>query len=225
MKQFFLILLLYPAYTLAFSQILMPIAEIPLPEEIFIDSTHIGKKGHNKIELLKYRISDSNYVVINFYTKSAGKWKLQNKFEQDKDDVLSCEPEISDFNNDKLNDFTYVPALAARGANKIRRLFIYDIKKDQLIYIKNSDEYPNLLYNNQLNCIDAFLVYGGCETVFLKLQGDSLKEFASVELSDGLTVTTYDSNGREKVIYRNKKIRGSYVRYKNYKPLKEYEDY
>ena len=219
MKQLFFPTLLCLIYSLSFSQ-----ATAPIPEEIFVDSLSIGKKGQNKIELLKYRISDSNYVIINFYAKRAGEWKFKNKFEQDKDEVLRCDPEISDFNNDKSNDFTYVSTLAARGANQVRRLFIYDKINDQLIYIKNSDEYPNLLYNNELNCIDAFLVYGGCETVFLKLHGDKLVEFASVELSDGLTVTTYDTKGKEKVIYRNKKIKGGYTRYKNYKPLKQYED-
>ena len=237
MKQIFLTLLTSIIYTLSYNQVPIPLADTAKPvtpsliygtmqpEEFFVDSVNIGKAGLNKVELSKYRTTDCNYVIIKFYSKRGGKWRLQNKFELDKDGVISCDPKISDFNNDKLNDFTYVSALAARGANQIRRLFIYDKTKDQLIYIKNSDEYPNLLYNKELNCIDAFLVYGGCSTVFLKLQGDKLKEFASVELYEGLTVTTYDSKGKERIIYRNRKVKETYIRYKNYRPLKEYEDY
>jgi len=235
MKQIFISLLSCLIYISVFSQATKSVvdttkntnltADTSQPEEIFIDSLNIGKKGQNKIELLKYRSLDSNYVIINFYAKRAGKWKVQNKFEQDKDGVISCDPEISDFNNDKLNDFTYVSAIAARGANQIRRLFIYDKSKDQLLYITNSDEYPNLLYNKELNCIDAFMVFGGCSTVFLKLQADKLKEFASVELYDGLTVTTYNSKGKERIIYRDKKVKDIFIRYKNYLPLKQYKDY
>ena len=102
---------------------------------------------------------------------------------------------------------------------------IYDKQKDQLVCIKNSDSYPNLLYNKELNCIDAFLVYGGCSTVFLKLSGDSLKEFASVELDEGLIIRTYDKNGKENIFYQDTTNKAGYVRYKNFRPLQEYEGY
>ena len=195
------------------------------PEEIFIDSINIGRKTFNKIELFKYRTLDSNYVVLKFYSKRNGKWYPKNSFQFEKDGVLSCDPKLGDFNNDKLNDFTYISAIAARSANQVRRLFVYDKQKDQLVDIKNSSDYPNMLYNKELNCIDAFLIFGGCSTVFLKLDGDSLRELASVELYDGLTVTVYDKNGKGKIIYRNKKVKDRYIRYKNYHPLKEYTVY
>jgi hypothetical protein len=53
---------------------------------------------------------------------------------------------LADFNNDGFKDVTYMSAEAARGANEIRRLFMYNREKDQLVYIKNSDQYPNLEY-------------------------------------------------------------------------------
>ncbi len=81
-----------------------------------------------------------------------------------------------------------------------------------------------MLYNKELNCIDAFLVYGGCSTVFLKIKRDSLIEFASVELMDGLTVKTY-KNGTERIIFQDTSNKAGYIRYKNFKPLKEYESY
>jgi hypothetical protein len=195
------------------------------PEEFFADSLNIGRKSFNKIEISKYRTLDSNYVVIKFYTKRNGKWHIKNDFQFEKDGVVGCDTKLADFNNDGLNDMTYISAVAARGANEVRRLFIYDKHQDKLIFLKNSDDYPNMLYNKELNCIDAFLVYGGCSTVFLNISGDSLKEFASVELFEGLTVRTYDKKGKEKIILQDTTNKAVYIRYKNFRPLREYDDY
>ena len=126
------------------------------------------------------RTKDRSFVIINFFTRQNGCWVSANHYELDKDDVLGMDPELSDFNNDGLNDMTYISAVAARGANEVRRLFIYNKSNDRLMMIENSDDYPNLRYNKRLNCLDAFLVYGGCSTVFLRIEGDSLKEFACV---------------------------------------------
>ena len=123
------------------------------------------------------------------------------------------------------HDITFISGTAARGANEVRRLFIYDDQNKELISIVNSEDYPNMLYNKELDCIDAFLVYGGCSTVFLNIEGDSLKQFASVELNDGLTVSTYDQNGKQKIIKRDKTNKAGFVRYKNFRPLKESDDY
>ena len=194
-------------------------------EEVFIDSTIVGRKKFNKVEVYKYRATDSNYVDINFYTKQGDKWKLNQTIHFLKDGVIGCDTKLSDFNNDGLNDMTIASAVAARRANEVRRLFIYDKTKDQLIEMKNSENYPNMLYNKELNCIDAFLVYGGSSTVFLRISGDSLKEFASVEAMDGLTVKEIDRNGKEKIIFQDTTNKAAYIRFKTYKPLKEYDEY
>jgi hypothetical protein len=193
-------------------------------EEYFADSTNIGRRSLNKIELSKYRAADSNYIVIHFFSQKNGRWNLRNEFQFAKDGVVVCDTKLSDFNNDGLNDMTYVSNIAARGANEIRRLFVYNKNKDELIYVKNSENYPNMLYNKELNCIDAWLFYGGCSTVFLKIEGDSLEEFASVELMDGLTVRTFDKSGKETVIRRDTTSEAGHIRYKNFRPLKEYGD-
>jgi len=194
-------------------------------EDFFSDSLNVGRKSFNKIEISKYRTVDSNYVIIRFFSKGNNRWNLKNEFQFEKDGVTSCDTKLSDFNNDGLNDMTYISNIAARSANEVRRLFIYDKSNDKLIYMKNSEDYPNMLYNKDLNCIDAFLVYGGCSTVFLKISGDSLREFASVELVDGLTVRTYDKHGKETIIFQDTTNKAGYIRYKNYQPLKEYDDH
>lgn len=193
--------------------------------EFFADSMQVGKRGRNKIELSLYTSDDTSYVIIKFFSKQNNQWVLKNEYQYEKRGLVGCDPKLSDFNNDKLKDFTYISNEAARGANEIRRLFIYDKAGNRLISMLNSEDYPNMEYNEELNCIDAFLVYGGCSTVFLKIKGDSLREFASVQLNDGLTVTTYDKQGNEKIIFQDTTNKAGYVRYKNYRPLKVYEEY
>ncbi|OJX90989.1 MAG: hypothetical protein BGP01_05965 [Paludibacter sp. 47-17] len=197
--------------------------------DTFVDSLNIGEKGKCKVELIKHRVYDDIYVIVKFYIKGRNTikdpetWMIQNNYSYETTALMGFDPNISDFNNDNFNDITFISGTAARGANEVRRLFVYDNQEQKLISMVNSQDYPNMLYNKELDCIDAFLVYGGCSTVFLNIKGDSLKEFASVELSDGLTVSTYDKNGKEKIIMRNKKYEPGYIRFKNFKPLKEYD--
>ena len=198
--------------------------------DTFVDSLNIGEKGKCKVELIKHRVYNDIYVIVKFYIKERNTikdpetWMIQNNYSYETTS-LGFEPKISDFNKDDFNDITFISGSAARGANEVRRLFIYDNEKRELISIVNSENFPNMLYNKELDCIDAFLVYGGCSTVFLNIQGDSLKEFASVELNDGLTVSTYDKYGKEKIILTDKTNKAGYIRYKNFRPLKRYESY
>lgn len=199
--------------------------------EIFVDSLNIGEKGKCKIELIKHRVYNDNYVIIKFYikgrhtTKDPETWIVQNNYSYETDARMGLAPDISDFNNDNFNDITFISGTAARGANEIRRLFIYDDQKRELISIVNSEEYPNMLYNEELDCIDAFLLYGGCSTVFLNITGDSLNDFARVELDNGLTVSTIDINGNEKIIKSDENYEADYIRFKNFKPLKECDNH
>ena len=67
------------------------------------------------------------------------------------------------------------------------------------------------------------LFFGGTATVFTKIQKDSLKEFASVETTDYITVTIINNLGKEKVIKRIKtKKDEEFIRYRNFNPLKSY---
>lgn len=194
-------------------------------EEFFVDSLNIGRKNLNKVEVFQFRTMDSTYVEIKFHTKQTNKWVLGQTFHFLKDGITTSSTKVSDFNNDGLCDMTVQSSIALNGANEIRRLFIYDKSTDKLIEMKNSENYPNMLYNEDLNCIDAFLVYGGSSTVFLQISGDSLREFASVEAMDGVTVREIGQNGKEKIIFQDTTNKAGYLRFKTYKPLKEYDDY
>lgn len=192
--------------------------------EYFVDSLTIGNKTKNKIELSLYKtIADSSYVIINFYTKQKNSWVLRNQYTFEKDGLTGLDTKLSDYNNDGLLDLTYVSAVAARGANEVRRLFIYDKANDELILMKNSEHYPNMLYNKELDCIDSWMVYGGCSTVFLEISGDSLRELASVNIFQGLSVVTFDEWGEEKRRFEDSTYNGVNERFKSYQPLKVYE--
>lgn len=193
--------------------------------EHFVDSINIGIKNNNKIELYHYKtIEDSSYVIIKFYSKQNQKWILKNKYEFEKDVFTAIDTKLNDFNNDSLNDVTYLSNVAARGGNEVRRLFIYDNENDQLKFIKNSENYPNMLYNKELNCIDSWIIYGGCSTVFLEIKGDSLREFASVNIFNGLSVVSFDEFGNESYILEDPNYLGVYERFINYNPIELYEN-
>ncbi|MGI8556023.1 MAG: XAC2610-related protein [Pyrinomonadaceae bacterium] len=179
----------------------------------------------NKVEVFNYKKAKGNVAVIKFYALTANKkWKLKQNFEFEKDDLTECNPKISDFNNDGFKDLTYISNIAARGANQVRRLFIYNKKKDELILMKNSEDYPNMLYNKTLNCIDSFLVHGTSATLFLKIEGDRLKEFAGVG-NDGFVRVAYliGKNGKEKILRKHKITEDEiYVRYRTFNPPRSY---
>jgi hypothetical protein len=194
--------------------------------ETFVDSLNIGEKGKNKIELIKHRVFDDNYVIVKFYTKAIepNRWYIQNTYIFECNALMDLEPNIADFNNDNFNDITYISAQAARSANEVRRLFVYDNYKRELTSIVNSEDYPNMLYNKELNCIDAFLIHGGSSTVFARIKGDSLKEFASVHNDSHRTVYEIDKFEKEKLLRKDKiNPEDIYIRFINYKPLKEYK--
>lgn len=191
--------------------------------ESFVDSTTIGIKGKYKVELHSYNNMDSTYVEIKLSEKQSNHWLQKQKIILPKDGVTSCDPKITDFNNDKLNDFTFQSSVAARGANEIRTLLIFEKVTGKLKLITNSADYPNLEYNEVLNCIDAWMVYGGSSTVFLKIDQDSLREFAGVELFDDYReIYLVDKNRKHKTLKREK-IEGleTFTRFKNFNPLIE----
>lgn len=202
----------------------IPRQDTTVLEKYFVDSLNIGRKHHNKVEFSQFSRNDRTYVIIRFYAKAGAKWSMKQQIRFRKNDVIDSDPKISDFNHDGYNDFTCISLQAARGANEVRRLYIYNKEEDRLVYMKNSENYPNMQYNPYLNCIDAWLVYGGCSTVFLRVRGDRLQEFASVEIYDGsLTVSEKDKYGKEKVIRRMKSEKGDITRFKCYKPLIAYD--
>lgn len=192
-------------------------------DEMFTDSTQVGTKGKFKLTVDQFRSDDSTYVEIHLFEKRNNKWLIKQKLEYLKDGITNCDAELTDFNNDGFNDLTFQSSVAARGANEIRKLLIFDPSKKEFVLMKNSDHYPNLQYNGLLNCVDAWLVYGGSSTVFLKIEKDSLREFAGVSLDNNeREIYTIDKKGKRKTLKKEfVKDLEVYTRYKNYNPLTE----
>lgn len=199
----------------------VPNAEIV---ETFTDSLNIGEKGSSRIHIIKHRVCNDTYLVIKFYIKQAGQWLLQNTYRYETNALTGLQPDISDFNNDQLNDITIISATAARSANEVRRLFIYDPQAKQLVSVVNAEDYPNMRYNPELDCIDAFLIHGGSSTIFAKIKGDSLKTFAGIHSDNYRTVYKTDAQGNEQLIRKDTIVNPGdiYIRYKNFNPLREY---
>lgn len=194
-------------------------SKYPQLETEIIDSTEIGFKGQNKLEIKQYLDLDSNYIEIRFFRKEREKWISIQTFTFEMNIPLSgSDIVLSDLNNDGFIDFEYESALAGRGSNIIRKLFMFDPNKNRLKYIRNSENYPNLDYSKSLDCLTSFSLFGGNATTFLKIEGDILREFARVEVWDTQRkITETDINGNEIVLLEDTiDPEDIYIRYDNY---------
>ena len=187
--------------------------------DYFVDSTNVGRKGKNKLEVALYRSKDSTLLKLNFYTRVNKNWVTKNYFELEKDQLSGIDSNLSDYNNDSFLDFDYKALIAARGANYVRQLFIYDKKGDSLIFIKNATDYPNIAYNKKLDCIDAYLVHGTSSQAFLHIKKDSLVTFAWIHIGARTIVTEIDENGVEKEILNDTITNTNHEKFIDYNPL------
>lgn len=191
--------------------------------EYFSDEKKIGRRGKNRIEIRCFSRGANRFAEIKFYARTEyGAWIEWQSFKFEKDDLTDCDPVVEDFNNDGLKDFTYRSDVAARGANEVRKLFIYDKRQDELVYIKNSEDYPNIAYNKKLNCVDAWAFTATTTTIFLKIEGDMLREFASVSTGLQRIVTVTRNDGTEVILRREKmnpdNLAEVYRRFSSYNP-------
>ncbi|RYE39168.1 MAG: hypothetical protein EOP48_26105 [Sphingobacteriales bacterium] len=190
---------------------------------VFVDSTNFATPKSSKIWLASIVIDDSiSKSYVRFYSKENNTWKLKYSFEDEHWSGHVIEPAIADFNNDGYKDFKYLKATGARGGNSINNLFLYDKKGDSLAYVLNSNEYPNLNYNKETNSIISYILTGSVETIFLRLDSNKLKPFASIDQYEReVTVTEYDKSGNSKVIHIDSSNKyKEFARFINFKPLK-----
>jgi hypothetical protein len=192
----------------------------------FEDSLNIGTPKRNKLWFSRIMVNDTlAKAQVQLYSKQNNSWGLKYSFEDEYWSAAEMDATVADFNNDGYKDFIYLTGTGARGGNVIYNLFIYDIKGDSLAYVVNANDYPNLSYNKETNSINAFILTGGIETVFLRLDGNKLKPFASIfQYGKVITVTEYDNEGASKVIQVDTSNRfEDFSRFTNYKPLKAEE--
>jgi hypothetical protein len=190
--------------------------------EIFKDSLSFGNKKKSKIIITKIGNEDRTFVNIYLFKKHENRWNISDSLTLDNINFPELNSEIKDFNNDGFNDIIFTSGTAARGANNVQTLILYD-SNDKLKWIRNSEYYPNLMYNSKLKCVDALIFTGGLTTVFLKIEKDSLKEFANVDQRDGrIVVETIDEKGKRVEIKNTiDKTENDFKRFINFNPLEE----
>ena len=191
--------------------------------ETFTDSSHIGLKEQTMIKLLRVNYSDSSKIYLKFFRKNHEKWNLSDEKSVITTSIMKMNPIFKDFNNDGFNDIIIETATSGRGGNEIQTLYLFQPKTFQLKWIKNSEDFPNLEYNSELNCVNSWVLTGGVTTFFLKIKKDSLIEFAEVDQRDGrIIVSSINKNGQKKEI-QNIEDKGfsDFAKFRNYIPLLE----
>jgi hypothetical protein len=199
-------------------------SEIIDTSEFMSDSIHFGKQNETKIELCRINYSDSSIIKLKSFKKENNKWKYCGQLSIQTAAFKGMSPVIKDFNNDGFNDILLTTGTSARDANEIQTLFLFEPKTNSLIHIRNSEGFPNLDYNIELNCVNAWILTGGTKTVFLRIKNDSLFEFAEIDKRVGrIVVTIINKNGVRKEI-KNIPDKGfsDFAKFKNFNPLIEH---
>jgi len=192
--------------------------------DFFSDSVKFGSKEKNRIDILKIGTQDSTIIKVFLFEKNKKAWKLKDSLLLRGERIEDLKTEVKDFNNDNFNDVIFTSGMAARGGNIVQTLILYSSKDKSLKWIKNSESYPNLLYNKKLDCVDALILTGGETTYFLKINNDSLKEFANVDHRNGnITAEVLDENGKWKEIKSIKNQTQDMKRFINFNPIEERE--
>ena len=191
--------------------------------EYFSDSKNTIKPKKYKINISQ--INNKNESIVNFelFRKSGAKWiKIQTgNFKKQANFSLNVTTD-EDLNNDGYNDLKISYAQAARGANEIEILFIFNPKTQELIEIINSQDYPNLHYNSKRNCINSYMFYGGNSTYFLNIKENKLDSFARVEFYNDTVYSYKIKNGKE-ILLKKKEYKSDEgaVFFSNFEPIEE----
>lgn len=188
--------------------------------EHFSDSTNFGIKAENRIDIYKIGTNSNTFIRTYLFKKIENNWILNDSLIIEGDLINNLNTEISDFNNDQLNDIIFTSGTANRGGNNVQTLILYSKESDKLKWIKNSENFPNLIYKKKLDCIDAIILTGGQTTYFLKIKNDSLKEFANVDQRDNRIVSEIlDKNGKWQEIENIEEKFSGFDRFINFDPI------
>lgn len=190
--------------------------------DFFSDSVKFGLKEKNRLDIFKIGTKDNTIIKVFLFEKNKKTWQLKDSLLLSGERIEDLKTEIKDFNNDNFNDVIFTSGMSTRGGNIVQTLILYSPKDKSLNWIKNSENYPNLMYNKKLDCVDALILTGGETTYFLKIKNDSLKEFANVDHRDGnITAEVLDENGKWKEIKSIKDKSQEMKRFMNYNPIDE----
>ena len=189
----------------------------------FSDSQTFVKAGRYKINVVQKNSAEFSTVYFMMYKKSKSSWiKIQEgNFRKESSFPLTVDTS-EDLNNDGYGDLKISFAQAVRGSNSIEKVLMFDPRKQQLVEILNSQEYPNLHYNQSRNCLSSYAFYGGTSTYFLKIKKNMLEEFGRVDYSNDTVQSFRIINGKEILLQkRSYKSTDAAVFFSDFDPLKE----
>ena len=189
----------------------------------FSDSQTFVKAGRYKINVVQKNSADFSTVYFKMYKKSKSSWiKIQDgNFRKESSFRLAVDTS-EDLNNDGYGDLKISYAQAGRGSNSIEKVLMFDPRKQQLVEILNSQDYPNLHYNPDRNCLNSYAFYGGTSTYFLKIKKNRLEEFGRVNYSNDTVQSFKIINGKEILLQkRSYKSADAAVFFSDFDPLKE----
>nr|WP_199161841.1 hypothetical protein [Elizabethkingia sp. ASV34] len=191
--------------------------------EFFSDSKTLIKPRKYKINITQKSSKTGSVVVLNLFRKSGNKWSIiqSGSFKKQTDFPLFVTTD-EDLNNDGYNDLKISYAQAARGANEIEKLFIFNPKTQKLTEILNSQEYPNLHYNARRNCITSYMFYGGNATYFLHIKQNKLEGFGKVKFSND-SIYSYKIKNKKEILLKKEayKSNDGAVFFSNFDPVEE----
>lgn len=189
----------------------------------FSDSQTFVKAGRYKINVVQKNSEEFSTVYFKMYKKSKSSWiKIQDgNFRKESSFPLSVDTS-EDLNNDGYGDVKISYAQAGRGSNSIEKVFMFDPRKQQLVEIINSQEYPNLHYNPGRNCLNSYAFYGGTSTYFLKIKKNRLEEFGRVDYANDTVQSFKIINDKEILLQKRPyKSTDAAVFFSDFDPLKE----
>lgn len=192
--------------------------------ESFVDTIRIDKNKLFKVEFYRFglKLDEDHWVKIIFLKKETNYWEEFLRFESERNQTHINMPKIEDVNYDGYLDYSYVPFLAARGANELRELFVFDSDSNNFIHIKNSSDFPNLSYNNKLDCYNSWAFHGGTTQYFLSLEVDTLIELATIYINGfERELTIYGENGEVSFSKTDSIQEEGFPFYNNYDPIEE----
>lgn len=209
---------------LLFSLFLVLLANFCLAQfvEKISDAKTVIKPKRYKIDLVQKTYG--NYAVVNFklYKKKQKNWLKIQDYNFRKHDISLSVTTEEDLNNDGYKDLMISYAQAARGANEVNKLFIFNPKVQKLVEITNSQDYPNLHYNLKRNCVVSYMFHGGNSTYFLKINKNKLQPFGRVEFY-GDSLASYRIKGKQEILLKKIPYQSNdgAVFFSNYDPIED----
>lgn len=191
--------------------------------ESYCDSirTKTGELYIISLESVESTASDDHLVHLHFLNDEGTSIDTFTIF---KDPYIGCEPRLYDYNGDGSMDYSFVSSIAARGANEVRSLFIFDPEVKRFRYIVNSEDFPNLIYNPRLKCMDSWAFHGGTTQSFLKLESDSLVATYTIDVHGFERVLGKYENGKWIILKTDSIADAGFPRYLHFDPFEEYKE-